>query len=405
VNAPSGSESWRRSNTTLEARDAFIVLNLLPGVGPRRVRALLERFGDAAAVLSAPAADLARLPGIGESVAEVIHNWTAHCDPDAEIERARRAGVRLVTLADPEYPRLLKEIPDPPPVLYVRGDVEALQARNMIAIVGTRRPTVYGVSVAEMLGAGAALAGWVVASGLALGIDTAAHRAAVESKGRTVAVLGSGISRLHPQQNLSLARRIVETGGAIVSEFPMDFPPSRQTFPMRNRIIAGLSAGVIVVEAGDRSGALITAEQALEQGRTVFAVPGRVDTPQARGCHALLRDGARLVETFHDVIDEFAAFPLLTPAGPAEPHPVQKKTSAVRGTKASDTGSDLHIPPLERKVLDLIRQGEEEVDALIAAAGAPPHEVLSAIGMLELRRLVRQLPGRRVAVRRDENLG
>ncbi|NOY82251.1 MAG: DNA-protecting protein DprA [Kiritimatiellaeota bacterium] len=377
----------------MDNREAYIALNLLPGIGPLRVAQLLQFFGDPATILRASKKDLARLPGIGERLGSVIRNWTDHCDLEAELEQVERAGVQIVTREDEAYPELLRQIHDPPLVLYVRGRPETLNCPNSIAIVGTRRPTTYGLRMAEILSIAAVAAGWTVVSGLALGIDTAAHEAVTRHDGRTLAVLGSGLGRVYPQQNLPLARKICDQG-ALISELPLQAPPDRRNFPMRNRIVSGLSAGTVVVEAGTRSGALITAAQALEQGRQVFAVPGRADSPQARGCHALIKDGARLVESFADVLDEFSGFGAhLRPAPlPKTSPPAERETP----------GAGLQLSGLERKLLELIAEGEEGIDSLIVRTGEPTASVLGALVMLEIQRLVKQLPGKRVVLRTGE---
>lgn len=377
----------------MENREAYIALNLLPGIGPLRVAQLLQFFGDPVSVLNASAANLARLSGIGEHLAGVIHGWSEHCDLESELAQVERAGVQIVTREDTAYPAQLLQIHDPPIVLYVRGNTEVLGFPNSIAVVGTRRPTTYGMRMAEGLSIAATAVGWTVVSGLALGIDTAAHEAVVRHEGRTVAVLGSGLGRIYPQQNLSLARKICEQG-ALVSEFPLQFPPDRRTFPMRNRIISALSAGTLVVEAGTRSGALITASQALEQGRQVFAVPGRADSPQARGCHALIKDGARLVESFADVLDEFSGFSrVLRPTVAADP-----AAQSDRGSPEMP-GAGLQLGDLERKLIKFIAEGEEGIDSLIAHTGEPTAKILGALVMLEIQGMVKQLPGKRVVLR------
>ena len=288
---------------------AYIALNGVTDIGPVKVKALLDVFGTAERVLTASPAALSKVSGIGSKVAKAIHerdrNFAA-----AECELAERAGVEIITLADAAYPALLKEIHDPPLCLYVRGDADVLRrSHSAIAMVGSRQTTRYGVKMADNLARSAALAGWIVYSGLARGIDTIAHKGALAVGGQTVAVVGSGLAHMYPQENMELARRIVNNG-AVISEFPMRVPPSKRSFPMRNRIISGLTQGTIVVEAGFRSGSIITANQALDQNRQVFAVPGQADSPQSRGCHALIKQGtAKLVENFQDVLEEFSFIP------------------------------------------------------------------------------------------------
>jgi DNA processing protein len=372
--------------------DAYVVLNQVPGIGPLRVAQLLGLYDTPEAILAAPEAELARIPGIGGKLAAALAGWRQFCDPAAERGLAERAGVSIVTRASPDYPELLAQIHDPPLCLYVRGSSAALRrCAYGIAMVGSRHTTPYGMQMAEHLALGAVYAGWPVVSGLARGIDTVVHEAVLKANGCTVAVLGSGLGVIYPQENVPLARRIAEQGGALVSEFPMHFHPDKRTFPMRNRIISGLTLGTLVVEAGNTSGSLITASQAVDQGRQVFAVPGRVDSPQSRGCHALIKDGAKLVETFHDIAEEFCRLPgLPAPALPTAPPaavPAAQSPTAV-----------LELSALEETLLSFLGTSETGIDELVRAAGAPAAEVLGALLRLEMRHRVRQLPGRRVAL-------
>jgi DNA processing protein len=389
----------------MDNREAWIVLNSISGIGPVRASQLLSIFGEPRRVLAAPEKELAQVSGIGEVLAPAIAGWRKTVDLKGELELAHRAGVCIITRDDPEYPERLRDIHDPPLCLYVRGDAPAVfgRLRQSLAIVGSRHTTTYGVGMAQNLASAASLAGWVVVSGLARGIDTVAHQAAVATKGCTIAVLGSGLAHLYPQENTGLARAIVEAGGALVSEFPMRFPPDRRAFPMRNRIISGLTAGTLVVEAGIQSGSLITAAQALEQGRAVFAVPGRVDSPQSRGCHALLKDGAALVENFADILAELETLPGLRP-------PRKLRLPAGAGGDAEADGAESATPApeedfgalteLERKLVGHVRhEGECAIDSLIAGIGEPAHKVLSALVALEMRRVLTQLPGKRVTLR------
>jgi DNA processing protein len=335
---------------------------------------------------------LARVPGIGEKLSRVLSGWQRLCDPDEERQLASRAGVEIVTREDDAYPELLREIHDPPLCLYVRGDLACLpRLRGSIAMVGSRRTTLYGVAMAESLATAAAYAGWPVVSGLARGIDTVAHEAVLAAGGCTVAVIGSGLGYMYPQENLDLARRIASSGGAVISEFPMMFKPERRTFPMRNRIISGVSRGTVVIEAGTKSGSLITASQALDQNRQVFAVPGRVDSPQSRGCHALIKDGAKLVERFGDIVEEFTVLPGF--AGGASLSPAAAPATAEACESADEL---LQLPDLERKLLAFMGESDMAIDDLAQGVEEPVHNVLSALLMLEMRHLVRQLPGRRV---------
>lgn len=374
----------------MDTLDAYVVLNQLPGIGPLRVAQLLSLLGSPEAILAASAAELARVPGIGGKLAGVVAGWRQQCDPAAERQLAARAGVVIISRDNADYPELLREIHDPPLCLYVRGSTAALRrcARG-VAMVGSRHTTPYGVKMAEHLSLGAVYAGWPVVSGLARGIDTVVHETVLGAQGCTVAVLGSGLGEIYPQENVGLARRIAENGGALVSEFPMRFHADKRTFPMRNRIISGLTLGTVVIEAGLTSGSLITAGQAAEQGRQVFAVPGRVDTPQARGCHALIKDGAKLVETFQDIAEEFTRLPGM-PAldAPAVP--------AAAAAPEQSPASGLELSALEETLLSFLGTSETGIDELVGAVGAPAAEVLSALLRLEMRHLVRQLPGRRI---------
>ena len=271
----------------MDDKRAFICLNLVPGVGPVKVNRLIDCFGSAAEIFNQGFKNLRGVEGIGPKLAELIVAGPDRYNPEEEITLADQAGVQIITRNCKEYPELLRHIADPPLVLYVKGNLDTLnEGNNSIALVGSRRPSHYGLSMAKSISVSAVSAGWVVVSGLAIGIDTAAHRAVVEADGKTIAVLGSGLGRLYPQDNLELARKITQKG-AVISEFPMNYPPDKRSFPMRNRIISGICSGTVVVEAGLKSGTLITADQAADQGRTVFAVPGRADQPHSRGCHKL----------------------------------------------------------------------------------------------------------------------
>jgi DNA processing protein len=365
-------------------REATVALNLLPGIGPLRVNQLLTCFGECTAILSASESALARVAGVGPKLAHTIARWEEFCDLAGELAAAERCDVRILTQEDEAYPEFLREIHDPPLCLYVRGQVDAVASEACIAMVGSRRTTAYGTRMAEALANAAAFAGWLVVSGMARGIDTVVHRAALRAGGRTVAVLGSGLGRIYPQSNVELSQEIARNG-AVISEFPLGYPPDRRSFPMRNRIISGICRGTVVIEAGLKSGSLITAGQALEQGRQVFAVPGPADSPQSKGCHALIRDGARLVESFTDVLEEFTVLPGLAPSTTDRPaRPVPSPLSVVGLTEP------------ERQVLAEIGRSETDIDALIERMDLAPGKVLATLVRLEMRHLVRQLPGRRV---------
>jgi DNA processing protein len=360
----------------------LICLTMVAGVGSHTCRTLLERFGTAAGVLDAPLASLRAVPGVGPRLAERIAAARRELDPQAELERCRQAGVRVITPDDPAFPAALQEIPDPPGLLYCRG---ALEPRDQLAIalVGSRRCTPYGMRIAERLAAALARVGLTVVSGLARGIDAAAHRGALKAGGRTIAVLANGLARVYPPEHEELARAIAEASGAgaLLSEVAMGQGPLAGLFPQRNRLISGLSLGVVVVEATPRSGSLSTARHALEQNRDVFAVPGPVDSLSSQGCHRLIRDGAKLVETVDDIVSEL---------GPL----VREVRTAPEETPVRHP-AELTLSQHERTLLGRLSDDPIPLDDLIAATGLTPAQVLSTLSVLEMRRLVRRLPGPR----------
>ena len=373
----------------MDEKRAYICLNLIPGIGPVKVNRLQKIFGSASKILKLPASELSKVEGIGPKLAVSLSEGASNYNPDEELQIAERAGVKILTRNCPEYPAMLKEIPDPPLVLYIRGNIEALQNPwQTIAMVGSRRPTNYGVSMAKSLSVSAVTAGWTVISGLALGIDTTAHKATIDGGGCTIAVLGSGLGRLYPQENLELAKKICEKG-AVISEFPMTYPPDRRSFPMRNRIISGLSCGTVVVEAGLKSGTLITANMAAEQGRNVFAVPGRADLPGSRGCHSLIRDGAKLVENFADVLEEYNNMSLFDAAE------FNKINTAEEKNRAQHTLKELNLNKTEHRIVKLLNQGDATVDSLVEELDLPVGRVFATLIEMETKRLVKPLPGRR----------
>lgn len=351
-------------------------LCLIDGVGPRTRKRLLERFGSSRAVLAAPSAELQEVPGIGPTLAAKIAAAPTLVDAEAELELCRCRGIEILTEASPGYPRLLREIVDPPGVLFVRGRLLAQDALA-VALVGTRHATPYGLRQAQRLAAALARAGLTIVSGLARGIDAAAHRGALEAGGRTLAVLASGVLEIFPPEHAELAEQIAAQG-ALVSEAPSRAEPLRGTFPQRNRLISGLALGVIVVEAPERSGALITARHAMEQGREVFAVPGSIESRSSRGCHRLIQDGARLVQSVDDVLEELGPLVEAVPQPSGEPirHP-----------------AELQLNEQEQQVLAAMGIEPMSIDEVAAAAGLPVARVLSTLSVLEMRRLVRRLSG------------
>ncbi|MHC4606367.1 MAG: DNA-processing protein DprA [Planctomycetota bacterium] len=311
--------------------EALLSLNASGLVGQSLYRKLVARFGDAKAVLRAGTRDLGQVPGVGPATAKAIVE--AKDRGAAEIDAAERAGARIISCTDADYPQILRTLYDQPLVLYVRG---ALEERDALAIgiVGSRKCTSYGGRQARRFGEDLARLGVTVVSGLARGIDTLAHRGAlVPDGGRTVAILGSGLARMYPPENAKLAAQIAERG-AVVSEFPMRAAPEPANFPRRNRIIAGFSLGVLVVEAAERSGALITADWATEMGREVFALPGPVESPSSRGCHLLIRQGAKLVDGAADVLEEIPALVPLLGERPTTLSPVERTVLGHLGNRA-----------------------------------------------------------------------
>ncbi len=360
----------------MNSTEACIALNMLPTVGPVRLRKLLEIFAEPQRVLAAKRSELRAAEGIGNEVADQIANWESIVDLAAELDRIREFGAAVITQESPSYPKPLREIHAPPIVLYVWGELQE-RDHHAIGIIGARRTTHYGTESAKKLAYQLAYAGLTVISGLARGIDTAAHQGALAAKGRTIAVIGSGLSKLYPPENRGLAEKIRDGNGAIVSEFSMEIEPDRQTFPMRNRIIAGWSHGVLVVEAGLNSGALITASQALEQGRSVYAVPGHINAPSAFGSNRLIQQGAKLVMDASDILDDLQ---ILLPE-----------------TKPSPEAAARDLPALsdeERRVYDAIESTETAIDDIGRKCQLPSATVSSALLRLELKRLVKQLPGK-----------
>jgi len=355
--------------------EAYFILNLLSGIGPVRAKRLRERFGSLDLALTARGADLRSVEGIGPELVEALVSWKETTNHEKERKWAEEMGLTIVTMADKEYPASLVEIYDPPLVLYIKGKVPETWPRG-VAVVGSRETSHYGLENAKKLGYQLAYAGVPVISGLARGIDTAAHLGALAAKGTTWAVLGCGLDKMYPPENDALAAKIVESGGCLISELPLGTSPDKRTFPMRNRIVSGLSFGVLVIEAGRQSGALITARQALDQGRQVFAVPGRIDNPLAQGCHQLLKDGAKLVEGVEDILAELEFL-----------IPRESVTPAPRPLPANLTGD-------EEKVYAAIELDETPIDAITQATGLPSGTVSSTLLRLEMRKLVRQLPGK-----------
>ncbi len=353
-----------------------MVLNDLPNIGPITLNRLLEEFGgDPLAIFRADKRRLESVRGVGPETSAALLGWQQHFDVVREEQRLAQAGAVFITARDEGYPKMLREIHDPPIGLYRKGDY--LFGQPCIAVVGSRRTTLYGQSVAKKLGADLARLGFCVVSGLARGIDTAAHEGALSVEGKTVAVLGCGLDIVYPPENLDLYRRIAETG-AVISEFPFGRKADRQTFPMRNRVVSGICEAVVVVESDVNGGAMITARFAGEQGRLIYAVPGRIDQPSSAGCHQLIRDGATLFTSIDDILNELNYLDGLRP----------------RAIETEGQGSLLEqlMPQLsaqEKQIAAAFRGGSIlNMDALAAATGLGVSEVSAALMVLELKKLV-----------------
>ena len=359
-------------------QEAYIALNMMERIGPVGVRALVAALGSASAIFDASSAALQQAAGIGPELAAALIRQRDDVPLAEELARAEDTDTRIITPLDEEYPEALRQIHDPPLALYIRGRLRPTD-RSAVAVVGTRRATHYGMDSARKLSYQLGKAGICVLSGLALGIDTAAHEGALRSGGRTVAVIGSGFDHLYPTENVGLAERIAEQG-ALMTEFPFARTPDKTTFPMRNRIVSGMSKGVLVIEAGRRSGAEITANQALSQGRSVFAVPGRIDSYASAGTNALIQQGAYLVTGVRDILEHFE---MLFPA-----------SSLDDVTSKPTTHPELDGD--ETAIVEYLVKGSAAIDVLIRESGLAPSKVASTLVALELKRLVRMLPGRKV---------
>lgn len=362
-------------SSELTERQALLVLNALPNIGPITLNRVLDALGgDPRAVLTAERRVLETVKGVGPVIADTVANWRAHFDLEREERTMAKSGAEFVTTRDDDYPALLREIHDPPIGLYRKGKYGC--SDRCIAIIGSRRTTLYGQATAKRLGAELARLGFCIVSGLARGIDTAAHEGALSVGGKTAAVLGTGIDIIYPPENLALYRQM-EAAGAILSEFPFGRRADRQSFAMRNRIVAGMAEAVIVVESDVGGGAMITARFAGEQGRLLFAVPGRIDQPTSAGCHQLIRDGATLLTSVDDVLSELSYLDGLRP-----PPIAQKPAEAAAGVPANLTAD-------EQRVLETFRGGEVmSPDGVAGATGLPASTVSATLMMLELKRLI-----------------
>jgi DNA processing protein len=379
--------------------EAHIVLNMIDGVGPATYAKLCAALGDAVNIFSATERQLSNITGITAETASAILNWEKTVDLNAEIRRIQNAGCHVILKEDEEYPKLLKQIYNPPFLLYVRGQILP-QDNNSIAIVGSRLTTVYGIETAQKFAQQLAYAGITVVSGGARGIDTAAHKGALNSKGRTISVLGNGINVVYPAENVKLFEEISQNG-AVISQFPMSYSGNRNTYSIRNRIVAGMTLGTLVVEANQTSGALITAGLAAEMNRQVFAIPGRIDSPRSSGCNRLIKEGAKLCDDIQDILSEFEYLAGFHSApAPQQPSPLRDEKLPVQDEipftlpTTATVPLNIKLTPQETTVLDAVTFEEQHIDVLIQKTSLPTHVVLSALCGLELKKQVQQLPGK-----------
>jgi len=358
---------------------AWLALKGIPGVGPVLFHRLLQAFGSPARVFQTPQRELCNLRGISVSLAQAILGFRHWDRVEEHLSRLKALGAEMLTVADPQYPVRLKEIPIPPPLIFVKGEIRP-EDGLALAIVGTRAASYYGKKTCRSLAKELARRQVTVVSGLARGIDTEAHRGALEGGGRTLAVLGCGLDVVYPPENRELYSRIPESG-ALITEYPLGTPPEAHNFPRRNRLVSGLALGVLVVEAGAKSGTTITAQCALEQGREVLAVPGPINSPTSVGPHRLIQQGAKLVQDVEDILAELpkAGAPVKAKAGAASKRPVEPRPVLFR---------------VDDPLLPLLGAEPLQLEELVQASRLPAPEVMSRLTLLELQGLVRELPGK-----------
>ena len=357
----------------------WIELSLIPGVGPKTFLRLLDHLGSPKDILGSSRSALESIKGVSSAAAEAIGRG-AESELDKSLRLIEEHGVTVVTLHDPAYPERLKQISDPPPLLYIKGTLQSSD-RNAVSLVGSRRATHYGKTVARRLAGDLARMGITVVSGLAYGVDATAHKGALAAGGRTIAVLGCGVDVVYPRANAKIHERI-PVSGALMSEFPMGCQPEAGFFPIRNRIVSGLSLGTVVVEAPRKSGALITARHALDQNREVFAVPGNIFSPYGEGCHRLIKDGAKLVENVYDIISEIESG-------------LEDMIIGDPAAKPGETGpSDEKMTTDEKKVFDFLSMMPVHIDDIIEECDLTASRAASALMMLELKGHISQLSGK-----------
>ena len=390
---------------------SLIHLNLIPGIGNHTLRRLLEAFGSAEQSVAATSEELARIDGLTPDVRRHLIDGRSHAPLAQELELIQQYQCQIVTINDDFYPPLLKQISDPPVLLYVIGELP-VQDASSIAIVGSRSPTEYGKTISQQLSYQLAEHGVTVVSGFARGIDTCVHRGALEAGGHTIAVFGCGLSIIYPEANRALAAEIIKSG-ALISEFPMTMPPRGKNFPRRNRVISGLTYGTLVVEASDRSGSLITARHAAEQGREVFAVPGQIFSEVSRGAHSLINQGATLINSVDDLLDALPQDYTRVLGGESPKPTLQPAPRPNRGSKRSNEATPpqsteekstptpqpkakaaLNLTPDEQTVLSAMGADSVHIDQITRVTQLPIGKVSSLLVMLELKGIVQQLPGK-----------
>lgn len=360
-----------------DERCTWLALYMISGLGNSAIKKLIQRFGNPEAVFEADLQELLQVDGIRKESARRIVKKEIGLNPEAELKKVEKCNARIVTYSDPSYPKILKEIHQPPMVLYVKGK-DIPTNHTFIAMVGSRNPTHYGLKTSEKIAFGLARRRVGVVSGLAQGIDSAAHRGCLRGDGFTIAVMGTGIDRVYPATNRRLFDQILENG-AVITEFPMGSPPEPKNFPIRNRIISGLSRGVAVVEATKKSGSLITASYALEQDRDVFAVPGSVDSFKSIGTHFLIKQGAKLIENADDILGEFGFFNTPT-----------LDRNGMRGT----SGVPPNMSETENKIYEIIGDYPMHIDEIGRMVHMDAGGVLSSLMKMELNGIIKQLPGK-----------
>ena len=384
---------------------SLIHLSMIPGIGIQTIRALLQAFSSAQKALEATAQELAEVDGLGPQFSRKLTEGRAKVPIDREIELIRTHDCRVITIHDEAYPALLKQIEGHPLLLYIKGELPPENALG-IAVVGPRSPTEYGKTIGYQFSHQLATHGVTIVSGLARGIDTCAHRGALEASGRTVAVLGNGLASVYPEENRNLVDEIVKEG-ALISEFPMTMRPARVNFPRRNRVMSGLTAGTLVVEASEQSGALITARYAAEQGREVFAVPGQIFSKLSRGPHRLIDQGAHLVHTIDDILDAIPRHYQESVSRPPPSAPSEERQSLPTRKGADDIGRpnepqpaptpQLQLSTDEQTVLDAVGVPHSHIDEIARTTQLPINKVSGILVMLELKGAVQQLPGKQFA--------